>query len=344
MIEIKLGIPERLIENVPLVSNHNLISSTYGNKIVKIHGLTGETTISVQSAKAASSLVQAFHLAYSQHYPITLSPETIWYMISSEAAKHVKLNAVKYKKLFNGDPADKKIIRAEDNSLTYGVGMEQWLPAMELYRPLLAENIPEQTIDVFIPKLSTTDQVSELALLMSFMDAASPYYDYRMRTLCGIPRIKLEGTKEDWEALINRAEGLRRRFAGLDEYFTNLASVLETISDAFNGRIDEDFWMSIYKRNGGSGGPYVQGWITSFVAHIGDRVRARLDWRKTFGSFGGLNTNDFPTHISQVDFIWEYYYQKIPMSFVGGIIDVTNKEGFLTPRLGVGVVERPSSD
>lgn len=304
----------------------------------KIHGLTGNSVLSLAGSEIVSPLIQTLHLAFSQHYPVSLKPEVLWYTISSEMAKHIKYNSEKYKKLFNGDPKEKKIIRTEDNSLIYGCGMEKWLPAMELYRPLLAENIPTKTQNMFLPDFSTADQTANLALLMSFMDAASPYYDYRMRTMCGIPRIRLEGSKEDWKLLISKTSDLQKVFTDLDPYFSNLIPVLESITAAFDGQIDEKFWMSIYKKGGGSGGPYVHGWITAFVVYVNERLKRNFDWK----SFRGLNVADFPTHISQIDFIWEYYGQEIPMNFVGGIVEVTQEDGFLTPKLGVGVIEKVS--
>lgn len=340
MVEVKLDVPESQ-EKVNLVSNENFVNSILGDDLKKVHGLTGGSVLSTQgSTLAISPLLQAAHTAFSDHHSLSLRPEVLWYCISYEVAKHVRLNPDKYKKLFNGNPNKKKVIRAEDDSLTYGVGMEGWLPAIGLYRPLLAEHIPEETQQMFLPEYSTTTYISNAALLLSFMDAASPYYDYRMRTLCGIPRVKLEGDKEDWDLLVSRTQELSRAFVGLSEYFSNLIPVLQEVTSAFDGNTNEEFWMSLYKRGGGSGGPYVQGWITSLVAHVGDRSRNHFDWRRSFGSFGGLNVGDFPPHLSQIDFIWEYLGSEIPMSFVSGVLDVSVKDGYLTPELGVGVVER----
>jgi hypothetical protein len=40
-----------------------------------------------------------------------------------------------------------------------------------------------------------------------------------------------------------------------------------------------------------------------------------------------------------VPFEWEYYDKKFPMSFVGGVSSVELSDGFLTPKLGVTVIE-----
>ena len=38
-------------------------------------------------------------------------------------------------------------------------------------------------------------------------------------------------------------------------------------------------------------------------------------------------------------FTWKYFNQKIPMSFVSGIQEVELDNGFLTPKLGIKIIE-----
>ena len=40
-----------------------------------------------------------------------------------------------------------------------------------------------------------------------------------------------------------------------------LGTVLDQFAEAASGRVDRKFWSSIYKISGGSGGPYITGWI-----------------------------------------------------------------------------------
>lgn len=44
--------------------------------------------------------VQAVHIAYSQHLPVTISPDMIWYLIASGIAQHINNNAEKLRKSF----------------------------------------------------------------------------------------------------------------------------------------------------------------------------------------------------------------------------------------------------
>ena len=134
-------------------------------------------------------------------------------------------------------------------------------------------------------------------------------------------------------------------FHGLQNYFADLIPVLQEIArTAQEEPVDYDFWRSIYKWNDDSGGPYVSGWITALTAYVpsseGFVMKEEFDWRRLAeSSWGGYGTNKFPSHVSKVPFIWNYYENEIPMSFISGIIGVDYDEGFLAPRLGFGVIE-----
>jgi hypothetical protein len=351
MVEIKLDLPEKPTQEIKFVSNEKLIAFPFGENLKLIHGHTGGNVI---AGVPASPLIQAIHQAYALHYPISLKPEVLWYCISYEIAKHIRLNPHQYKNLFNGDPNNKKTIEVRDDTLRIDKdnksSIHQWYHTLEQFYPLLEEHIPQETMWLLLPELASISDrdsdspdltnTNELALLISFMDAASPYFSYQVRTLCGIPRIRLEGTKEDWQILAEKMLALSVIFKPLECYFHDLHPIFCNIVRAFEGEVNEEFWTSIYKKNGGSGGPYISGWITAFVAHVKDKQRSKFDWKKMRGMFGGLTNDAFPLHISCVDFKWQYYTQELPMSMIGGITNIEVDNGYLTPSLGIGIVEK----
>src|SRR6185436_7574099 len=83
---------------------------------------------------------------------------------------------------------------------------------------------------------------------------------------CGIPQIVLEGTPEDWAVLAERTRGLGQ--FGLAWWTEALAPILDEFVAASRGRANVPFWQSIYKLDGGSGGPYTSGWITAFFPYL----------------------------------------------------------------------------
>lgn len=288
--------------------------------------------------------IQALHQAFSAHECISLRPDTLWYFIVHEVAEYVRQNASKFAYLFTDTPESKKVIHIRDDSLNYN-GPSDWQRSINLVRDPLATKVSDRTIDLFLPHFTTSTVEDDTALLVAFMDAASPYYQYQWSTMCGIPQIRLEGASTDWHQLYSRTENLAREFnKGLSNYFADLLPVLQVFAETANGaKPSREFWRSIYKFGGGSGGPYVNGWITAFFAYVqtpeGPVLKKQFDWLRMQGGFGGFKTNQFPSHVTKVPFVWNYYGTEYDMAFVAGVTGVDSSDNFLTPRLGFAVVE-----
>jgi len=183
------------------------------------------------------------------------------------------------------------------------------------------------------------------------MDVVSPYYQFQWLTRCGIPQIRLEGDAADWRSLHFRADLLAREFDGLSGYFTDLLPVLQTIAETAGGTTpDEEFWRSIYKASDQSGGPYVTGWITAFFAYLqtpdGAKFKGRtgsadpFNWRSLMSDRRhGYPTNQFPSHLSTVPFVWDYLDSRYSMKFAAGITGVDYDDTYLAPQLGFVVAE-----
>ncbi len=298
-----------------------------------------------QFTKGTSLGMQTVHGCFATHANLTLSPTYLWYLIVSEVATFVKANASDYAHLFTQTPGEKQKIVVQDDSLRHNHPSD-WGLALELFRAPLVEAIGAQGVHDFLPPFGTNTLEDEIALLVAFMDTVSPYYGYGVQTLCGIPQIKLEGEADDWQLLLTATVRLQTLFPALDSYFTDLVKVLtEVIKPVTTGSIDTDFWRSIYKLGGGSGGPYVNGWITAFFAHVqthrGQVLKQHFDWERTARDpFGGTTTDGFPSHVSVVPFEWDYFGQIIPMHFAAGILGVDEQDGFFKPQLGYAVIEK----
>jgi len=186
------------------------------------------------------------------------------------------------------------------------------------------------------------------------MDAASPYYNYQVTTKCGVPVIRLDGTPEDWAKLNTLVFDLAEMFEKdelLTAYLNRLIPITTQLALEANETIipQVSFWREIYKYMNGSGGSTASGWIMAFMAfrwNARGKPEARdMDWdgdfnpHATWRDLGGMSTNMFPSHVSSVPFNWKYFGEDIPMHFAGGVLSVTDDEGFMTPRLSYAVLE-----
>ena len=89
----------------------------------------------------------------------------------------------------------------------------------------------------------------------SFNPATSPhnaktllfisYFDYKIRLLCGIPSVTLEGEKSDWERLLARLDKFDSFGEEPKAWAAMLRPILTRFVRAFEGEPDIDFWSRV---------------------------------------------------------------------------------------------------
>lgn len=321
----------RSVVQLPVISGHTEHRESEG----------AEASLGTRDLRArpASLFVQAVHGAFAEHVPFSLSPEVAWYLIAHEVSVHIRQNAERYRGHFTTSITREDII-VRDDSLVYGSLRNRWDHTIRALYDTLQAHIPKATIDLMLPKLSTSSFESETALFVVILDMAANYYQFGVETLCGIPAIRVEGEAADWREIVSHAEQLQGEFDGLRPYFADLLPVLREVAGTVDGNEpDPDFWNSIYKFGGESGGPYISGWISTFFAHTlklsGVRLRDKFDWRSNTAP---LAAREIPVHLNKVPFVWNYLGSRINMVFIAGVMGV-EYDGYLNPRLGFGVLE-----
>ncbi|MER6128612.1 DUF4419 domain-containing protein [Streptomyces sp. NPDC001795] len=280
----------------------------------------------------SSLLLRAIHLCFAAHLPLSLSPDLLWYAVVHEVAVHVRLNSGTYAGLFTDTPGHRQTIAVRDD-----LAPLDWERSINLVQQPLRDRIGAEVADLFQPAFSTTTRADATAALVTLMDVVSPYYRFRWQTLCGIPRIRLEGTDRDWRLLAARVRELAGWFEDLRPWFTALHPVLDAISATASGwGTDHAFWCSLYKWESLSGGDRVTGWINAFFAH-----RYTDDGPSPKQSFGPGSTAEehFPSHVSRVPFRWETPAGTFDMAFLGGVLGIERDGAWIRPQLGHAVVE-----
>lgn len=204
-----------------------------------------------------SGLLGLLSKAYSQHLPVTINPHDVWVLVLSQATLAVVKNPEAFRDLFT-DSKDKQEI---------SVPSGDWrLPTERVVHEL--NNKIKFDYNVIFPDLSTYQNDSVILETVShlFLEMASPYYDYSCFA-CGIPEIKLGGTKQDWLNVLAHWRKLSNLFFGRVEYTDKfLLRVEEYLHHMVAREYDNLFWRSIFtQRNVGSGSELqIDGWITEF--------------------------------------------------------------------------------
>ena len=282
----------------------------------------------VEKRSKTSSFLDVVSLAYANHYPMEISPDDIWLMILDGFRLHVKNNRKTLKNRFVAPGAD-TVILIVDNSLTYKSTHNEWFWTIaNLYESLLSK-LPKKTGNPLKTKFSTTSPVDNNISGTMVMAVASEYYSYHVWTTCGIPKIKIKGTKEDWILLKDSFNKLAVQL-NMKWWAKGLNPVLDEFIKVFDGKINLEHWRSIYKyyKPQGCGSPSFDGWISRFLPYTKEFVRdgyayvKHSDWNKR------MYFHDVPSGITFVDVKW-HYSKDIPLKlytgFVGIQVDTTTK-------------------
>lgn len=287
------------------------------------------------AVRQMNGLVAAIDLAFINDLPLTLSPDDLWMAIVQGLSLHINENAEALRSKFVSHEGKVTLTVRRDGFIKGETN--DWPGVFHEFSDQIAEYINKKR-DLIVADFSTTGPLEKIASEITLMEAMKNYFDYRVMTLCYIPRITLLGETKDWENIKQRVLALEE--FDLKWWTDHLAPIVEQFVDASQGKIDTEFWKSIYKLDGGSGGPYINGWITQLFPyvyysngyHVSDLIGK---WRNKRKVFGGLTSDILPSGLSIAPFTWEYYLQKFSMEFIGGFLGVSQEnDSSLRPRMG----------
>ncbi len=229
-------------------------------------------------ADSSSNSAQEYHTlgfmemlskSYSMHLPVAVAPHDFWFIASSELAGIIAKNPQQFRSVFSASESGKQTIMiptGDPTKIDYAA-----------LACLLDDKFPNKEVsDLLIPDLSTMDTKVFNALCATMADAVQHYYDY-MTFSCGIPKIKVRGTEEDYRKL---AENSRRLAEILDfspgavAYFQRIAGLFDRMANSFTSEDPASFWRDIFsQKNVGSGGQKdINGWIREFFTDRPSRL------------------------------------------------------------------------
>lgn len=326
-------------------------------KTYKLHGISFDQYVSrgfignkkvLDAGFGMNGFLRSLTMAYDKHRSYVLSPEVVWFTIVRQLTELVKADPETYRDLFTLSPEKEKIVldNALTNSLSYGnVTLEQWITLTKQFETELNKRIPSNVGKVLVPNdLTTIVPVSYAALNIGLMDAASPFYEYGMRTCCGVPSYYINGTQEDWQNIESRARELGELFGTKEPraktWLNQAADLIKEIST----NEDTTWWKSFVKVDGGSGGPYYNGHFLKLFGVWADDKETVLDLTKIkdCGFHGGVTSDDFLSDFSTVDVQWEYFGNNLDFKFTASISDINYDEKFegaINPKLSITVWE-----
>lgn len=288
-----------------------------------------------------NAFVEAAGYAYTGHFPFELSPDTVWLCIAQGLAAHVNQNAETLRHHFVSHKGKKRIDLVRD-SFVKGSPDNDWPGLFDSFSRQIQSYIGDR-YDLIVSNFSTTGPVEQAASEVVLMDAMQQYFKYGFSTATGFPEITLRGEASDWIDIRGRIQQLAE--FGLDWWTKPLSAVADKLVDSAKGDVDLEFWKGFYNEGGGSGGPFVTGWINALFPYLGRGGNVRqnrfVDSKRSRGLFGGGPTSDkFSSGLAKAPVTWTYHGTKYPYEFLGGFVGISHpKGGAVAPAIGWAVRE-----
>lgn len=276
------------------------------------------TPLLSQYTVSQNAFLATIHEAFANEKPLVLSPDHIWSLVAQAVSIHVNENAEALRGKFVQHTGKQNII-VDNDQLRQGVPESPWEQVFPEFLKALDKSVIGGSKDL-VSTFSTTGNVEGISSIITFMDTVKAYFSFTVRTRCGIPRITLLGTKQDWVKLRNMAEKLLTRVEMVDLWWAQLAPILDKFIALSNGENDIEFWSRIYNSHAAQGSGEsnsVSGWILDlfpYSVHFNQKFTLREGKR--------LTVDEFPSSLNTTPFVWDYFGTKINMSFVGGAIGV----------------------
>jgi Domain of unknown function (DUF4419) len=255
------GAEDRVVNEYPVRSEllPELVESSPARAIPRVRRSFGPIS---------HSLIDVIHTAFSQHRPLALSPDTIWMVIAQGFGHHVDANAKELRSQLVRHEG-KKVLEVNAQELT----MSGFASAIGEFSERIGREINPVLHETLICDFSTTTPRIRTACEVALMDTFSHYFTYSMVCVCGIPKITIEGTPEDWRRIRARVEVLATH--GLEWWVSRLRPILDEFILAAEGRARIEFWQAIYKPRKSYVSEIVTGWIADLFPYLGDPPHRR---------------------------------------------------------------------
>lgn len=273
----------------------------------------------------ANQFIQAAQLAFSNHYPLYLSPDIFWLLICQGLSEHVRQNQDYFRKHLV-DFEGKETIQVRRDDFVKGNFSNPWDEVIPQFSMQATQRLKTDLKNDVTALFSTTGLKEQIAFDVCFLEMVSPYFDYEFLSLCGIPEFYLDGTVEDWTLLREKAESIKKY--ELNWWIESCLPLLDKILETRKGNVDKEFWNSFFKQDNQSGGPYLNGWLFRFFPYVKDESGKGVMKNPLLeGKSVLLKADDFSAGTSLVPFKWKIEIPPLQtsyeMKFVSGFLGIS---------------------
>ena len=328
-----------------IIENFFRPNSSYAQgKEIKILNYSFETGQEKFNEAGDCSFIEAYRIAYLHHFPIVINPNIFWLMILQGFSKHMEINDNSERnryKFVNFEGKENIVIKS--NLDIFRASDDQWQLMID---SLLKETSKKTVInkDIFgilNEKFSTSTREEEIANNVTFLSLFKKYFVYSMDGTCGISKVTIEGTIEDWELLLKKIIEIGNLDEQIIFWTDEIKKIVQKIINTLETRKpDFDFFKSIVNnkdRITECKPDLINGWIIKFIPYDKDNNKCDFNSPK----FNGLTIEQIPSEIVILPFNFISLSQKYELEIYTGFFGVSQDEKTLEirPNIGYAIVE-----
>jgi hypothetical protein len=256
----------------------------------------GKQVVAVKT-ECSNPLVEAIHLAFSRHLPLTLSPDAIWLTIMQGFSHHVNQFPEALRGRLVTHQGQRDLVEQIDQW-----GAKELTAAVSGFSRQIREATDPAIHDALICDFTTTTAEARTASEVAIMDTYSHYFRYTIKMcVCGIPQITLTGSVDDWQRMRERIE-IFESF-GMDWWVQRLRPILDQFVLAAAGEPEREFWQGMYKfrpRFGPYDASMVTGWVVDLFPYLGDQTNRKRNHAFDDGGKRDVAAGAFPSGLCKV--------------------------------------------
>lgn len=284
-------------------------------------------------------LLAAVYTAFSEHRPLTLTPDAVWLTIAQGVAHHMAVEGERLRSRFVAH-GGRLALTFECDGWVAGSPENPWTEAFTSWASQIRDHIGPAMHDALVCDFTTSGPVEVAASHVVMMDVFERYFRYVLVCVCGIPTVTLEGTPADWERLAAKVEALND--FDMEWWLAHLRPICAQFVRASRGDVDLGHWRGICKRRDEYGGDIINGWVARLFPYLRAYVDGPCTERNPIFETGkGFQTLDAPGGLSRVPFVWKDSAsgRSRAMEAVAGLVGVAQDEGTgaLRPKVGWAV-------
>ena len=183
--------------------------------------------------------------AWSQHWPVVLSPDVIWMLICQQFSYYVNKHPEKMRRKLVNHKGKKDL--AVESQYDLFSDQTEWNKLIGDFVSKIDTYTNNSLATTMVADFTTTGPNELIASQATLMNAVKPYFEYyAIYAICGIPSITLTGTPEDWRKVLEKTRSLTK--FGFGWWVYDLDPILQEFVRASEGKPDYWFWKDIVKK------------------------------------------------------------------------------------------------